>query len=88
MSVILRHEGGIYVPMVEATAKMPLPPLPDSQRTDAGNGEPIEWLELLTVHGPPSVVASALDALGAHLDELVPLIGKLYDDHEEPQHGG
>lgn len=88
MSVILRHEGGIYVPRVEARAVLPLPPLPDAQPVDVAHGDAIVELELLTIQGPPTVVASALDALGAHLDELVPVIGKLYNDHDEPQHGG
>jgi hypothetical protein len=41
-----------------------------------------------TIAGPASVVASALDALDEHLDDLIPVIGKFYDDHAEPTHGG
>ncbi|MEU0156447.1 hypothetical protein [Micromonospora fulviviridis] len=88
MTAIVRIGEGVYTPMVEAKAVLPLPPLPDARPADVAHGDGIQELELLTVRGPASVVASAVDALGAYLDELVPVIGKLYDDHEGPQHGG
>ncbi|MFU8849483.1 hypothetical protein ACNAW0_00590 [Micromonospora sp. SL1-18] len=88
MTAIVRIQEGLYTPMVEAKAVLPLPPLPDVRPIDVAGGGEIVEMELLTVRGPASVVASAVDALGAYLDELVPVIGKLYDDHEGPQHGG
>ncbi|MEV4814980.1 hypothetical protein [Micromonospora tulbaghiae] len=88
MTAVVRIQDGLYVPMVEARAVLPLPALPDARPVDVAHGDGIHELELLTMRGPASVVASAVDALGAYLDELVPVIGKLYDDHEGPQHGG
>ncbi|MFR9780165.1 hypothetical protein ACL02O_29430 [Micromonospora sp. MS34] len=87
MTAILRNTDGLYTPRVEARAVLPLPPLPDGETVDVAHGDGIVELELLTMHGPPSVVASALDALAAHLDELIPMLGQLYDE-STPQHGG
>lgn len=87
MTAIIRLGAGVYTPMVRATAVLPLPPFPDGETADVADREEITELELLNVWGPPSVVASALDALGAHLDELVPMIGALYNDHAQPQDG-
>ncbi|MFG3602550.1 hypothetical protein [Micromonospora chersina] len=87
MTAILRFQGGVYTPLVQAKAVLPLPPLPDGDPVDVAHGDGIVELELLTITGPPSVVASAVDALGAHLDELVPTLAQLY--HEStPQNGG
>lgn len=85
MTAILRIGNGVYTPMVEAKAVVPLPP-PSGVMVDVDH-DVIE-LELLTIKGPPAVVASAVDALGAHLEEIVPIIGKLYHDQEQPQDGG
>ncbi|NLU77817.1 hypothetical protein HCA58_05275 [Micromonospora sp. HNM0581] len=85
MATIVRLGNQLITPMVEAKAVLPLPLPPDA--APAGDGEVIE-LELLTIQGPPSVVASALDALASHLDDLVPTIGTLYDDHRAEPNGG
>ncbi|TDB70191.1 hypothetical protein [Micromonospora sp. KC721] len=82
MAAIVKLGGRVVTPMVEAKAVLPLPP----EVEPAGDGEVIE-LELLAIVGPPSVVASALDALAAHLDDLIPVIGKFYDDHAKPNGG-
>ncbi|SCG15563.1 hypothetical protein GA0070610_1797 [Micromonospora echinofusca] len=89
MSIVFRINDGLYIPQVTAKAVMPLPPLPgDGGAVDVAEGDEITELELLTITGPPTVVASAVDALAAHLEELVPKIAHLYNDHESPQHGG
>ncbi|MGW3610636.1 hypothetical protein ACWD6N_12210 [Micromonospora sp. NPDC005163] len=80
--------GGVHVAMVEAKAVLPLPPLPDAELVDVAEGDRIQELELLRIWGPPAVVAAALDALGAHLEELIPEIGALYTHDAAPQDGG
>jgi hypothetical protein len=89
MTTVLRSDDGLYVPQVTAKAVLPLPPLPDSGGVlDAVEGDEITELELLTITGPPSVVAHALHALDAHLEDLIPQLVSLYNDHQSPRHGG
>ncbi|MGI5151415.1 hypothetical protein ACQEVC_34465 [Plantactinospora sp. CA-294935] len=73
MSAVVRIGDELYVPVVTAGAHLPLPPLPDA---DSGQ---VMQLELMSITGPPRVVAAAAEALAAHLEELIPMITKLYD---------